>query len=56
MTTNALTSNAGYAVRSSDGAVVPWNRTNNQPLDIGGLAARIWIADGLPRPSRRRQR
>jgi hypothetical protein len=30
--------------------VIPWDSANNQPLDIGGLAGRIWIVDGSPAP------
>jgi hypothetical protein len=45
-----LTANSNYAIRSSDGATVPWDAANNQPLDIGGLAGRIWEQDGSPAP------
>lgn len=43
--------NNAYAIRSGDGAVVPWNATANLgPLDIGGAAGQTWIADGSPTP------
>jgi hypothetical protein len=50
MTTYALLQDGKSAIRSSDGACVPWDATNNQPLDISGLAGRVWIADGSPAP------
>ena len=40
------------AIRSSDGALVPWSVTPSAgPLDIGGLAGRTWLQDGSPTPS-----
>jgi hypothetical protein len=38
------------ALRSGDGALVPWNPQANQPLDIDGHAGRIWKQDGSPIP------
>ena len=43
-----LSQDGKYATRSSDGAFVPWDVENNQPLDIGGLAGEIWRRQGSP--------
>jgi hypothetical protein len=50
MTTYILTPDGKSAIRSSDGASVPWDMASNRPLDIGGLAGRIWEQDGSPAP------
>lgn len=47
--TYTLTQDSAHAVRSSDGAVIPWNADGDHPLDVGGLVDRQWQADGSPK-------
>src|SRR5213596_2366731 len=37
-------------VQRDDGAFVPWDADNNQPLDINGHAGRLWKYAGSPTP------